>query len=59
MEFNIFPLSCPKHKIEKDLERLFPKKYWRRINDILVRFGRSIGKNRKREDKIIEKINRI
>ncbi len=45
-----------KYKIEKDLENLFPKSYWRRINYILVRFGRSIGKNRKKEDEILEKI---
>ncbi|MEM4648233.1 MAG: endonuclease III [Candidatus Pacearchaeota archaeon] len=28
-------------KIEKDLEALFPKKYWNSINYILVRFGRT------------------
>lgn len=44
------------HKIEKDLEALFPKKYWRSINYVLVRFGRIYGKNRKNEDKILKKI---
>lgn len=46
------------HKIEKDLEKLFPKKYWRSINYIVVRFGRtywSKGK-REKEDEIIKKI---
>lgn len=44
------------HKIEKDLEKLFPKKYWRSINYILVTFGRSIGRSRKREDEILRKL---
>jgi len=43
------------HKIEKDLEQLFPKKYWRSINYICVRFGRS--HTRKQEDEIFEKIS--
>ena len=42
------------HKIEKDLEKLFPKKYWNSINYILVRFGRMY--RTKDEDKILEKI---
>ena len=43
------------HKIEKDLENLFPQKYWRSINYILVRFGRAYwtrGK-RAREDEVL------
>lgn len=44
------------HKIEKDLQTLFPKKYWRSINYILVRFGRIYGKNRKKEAEILSKI---
>jgi endonuclease-3 len=43
-------------KIEKDLEKLFPKKYWREINDTLVRFGKIFGTSRKREDEILDKI---
>ena len=43
-----------RHKIEKDLEKLFPKKYWNSINWILVRFGRA--HRTKDEDKILEKI---
>lgn len=42
-----------KHKIEKDLEKLFPRKYWNSINYILVRFGR---KNRREEDEIFKRI---
>lgn len=45
------------HKIEKDLEKLFPKKYWRSINYIVVRFGRS--HSRKQEDEIFKKIKKI
>ncbi|MBM3233690.1 endonuclease III [Candidatus Pacearchaeota archaeon] len=40
------------HKIEADLQKLFPKIYWRRLNYILVRFGR-IHKTRKKQ---IEKL---
>lgn len=45
------------HKIEKDLEKLFPKKYWNSINYILVRFGRNF--QRKKEDEILKKIKLI
>ncbi len=45
------------HKIEKDLEKLFPKKYWRSINYILVRFGRS--HTRKEEDEIVERLKEM
>ena len=40
-------------KVEKDLEKLFPKKYWIRINDTLVRFGKIHGRSRKKEDLIL------
>jgi len=42
------------HKIEKDLERLFPKKYWGKLNYIVVRFGRNT--KRKQEEEILEKL---
>lgn len=45
------------YKIEKDLELLFPKKYWRSINYICVRFGRS--HTRRKEDEIFKKIKKI
>lgn len=41
-------------KIEKDLEKLFPKKNWIEINDTLVRFGKIHGRSRKKEDEILE-----
>ena len=44
------------HKIEKNLEKLFPKKYWNSINWILVRFGQSVGRSQKRENNILNKI---
>jgi endonuclease III len=44
------------HKVEKDLEELFPKKYWNSINYTLVRFGRSFGRSRRKEDEILERI---
>lgn len=43
-------------KIEEDLIRIFPRKMWGRINPILVRFGRTVGRKRKREDEILEKL---
>jgi len=43
-----------KNKIEKDLEKLFPRKYWNSINWILVRFGRS--HTRRKEDEIFKGI---
>lgn len=42
------------YRIEKDLEKLFPKKYWRSINETLVLFGRSFGRSRRREDLILD-----
>jgi endonuclease III len=47
------------HKIEKDLENLFPKKYWNSLNYILVRFGRIHGRSRRKEDEILKEIKRI
>jgi endonuclease-3 len=46
------------HKIEADLKKLFPKKYWSRINSTLVRFGKTYT-SRKQKDKIIENIRKI
>ncbi|MEJ2723288.1 MAG: endonuclease III [Deltaproteobacteria bacterium] len=34
-------------KIEKDIEKIFPKEQWRRISDILIYHGRAICKARK------------
>ena len=45
------------HKIEKDLEQLFPKRYWCSINYIIVRFGRS--HTHKQEDEIFKRIKKL
>ena len=41
--------------IERDLENIFPKKSWSRINSTLVRFGKTYT-NKKEKDKIIKEI---
>lgn len=45
--------------IEKDLENLFPKKYWGSINYILVTFGQTYGRSRREEDEILEEIKSL
>ena len=45
------------HKIEKDLERLFPRNYWRIINRTLVRFGKTY-QSRKKKDEILDRISK-
>ena len=46
------------HKIEKDLQRLFPQKYWKILNSILVRFGKTYT-SRKKKDEILNEIKRM
>ncbi|MEX2017017.1 MAG: endonuclease III [Candidatus Pacearchaeota archaeon] len=46
------------HKIEIDLKSLFPKKYWNKINDTLVRFGKT-HTSRKEKDEILDEIRKI
>ena len=50
--------SSNPHKIEKELETLFPKKYWSRLNPVAVRFGKTYT-SRKKKDKILKKIKEI
>ncbi len=45
-------------KIEEDLKKLFPKKYWKKINPILVRFGKTYTR-RKEKNEVLEKIKSI
>jgi endonuclease III len=45
-------------KIELDLKKLFPKKYWSKINPILVRFGKTHTSKRKK-DLLLEKIKNL
>ena len=46
------------HKIEKDLEKLFPKKYWKTINPLAVRFGKTFT-SKKQKNKILKEIKNI
>lgn len=46
------------HKIENDLKILFPKKYWNKINPVLVRFGKT-HTSRREKDKLLEEIKKI
>ncbi len=47
--------SKSSEKIESSLKQLFPKRYWKRINPILVRFGKTYI-SRKKKDKLLGKI---
>ena len=46
------------HKVEEELRQLFPKKYWNRINSVLVTFGKT-HTSRKQKDELLEKIKKI
>lgn len=45
-------------KIEQDLKKLFPQKYWKKINPILVRFGKTYT-SRKEKNKLLDEIRRL
>lgn len=45
-------------KIEMDLRQLFPKKQWKKINPILVRFGKTYT-SKKEKDKILGEVGKI
>lgn len=44
-------------KVEGDLKRIFPEKYWGKINWILVRFGQT-HRSRKKKEEILNKIKK-
>lgn len=46
------------NNIEKDLQKIFPRKHWRSLNRIVVRFGQTYT-NRKEKDRILQCIKRI
>ena len=46
------------HKIEKDLQILFPRKYWKILNSILVRFGKTYTSRREKKI-ILEEIRKM
>ncbi len=50
--------SSDPEKIENDLKELFPKKYWKKLNSTLVRFGKTFT-SRKEKDALIEEIKKI
>lgn len=37
-------------KIERDIEKLFPRHYWRRVNAICVHFGKTYTKKREKDE---------
>lgn len=43
--------------VERDLEKLFPKKYWKDLNWILVRFGQTFPSRTKKKE-ILERIRK-
>src|SRR3989344_4505838 len=45
-------------KIERDLQNLFPKRYWERINPTAVRFGKT-HTNRRQKDELLAQIKKI
>ena len=48
--------SNDRNKVEKELEELFPKIYWKTLNPTLVRFGKEYGRSKKQEDEILNRI---
>jgi endonuclease III len=47
------------NKVEQDLLKLFPKRYWNSVNFILVSFGQTVGRSRAREDEALERIGKL
>lgn len=45
-------------KIENDLKRLFPKRYWKKINPTLVRFGKTYT-SKKEKDELLDRIKKL
>jgi endonuclease III len=46
-------------KVEKELEELFPKSYWSKLNPTLVRFGKEYGRSKRQEDEILKSIKKM
>lgn len=42
------------NKIEQDLRKLFPKKYWQKLNQTLVRFGKTHMSRRKKDALLLQ-----
>ncbi len=45
-------------RIEEDLKKIFPRNYWKKINPILVRFGKTYTSRRKKNE-VLEKIKEM
>jgi len=43
--------------VEEDLKKLFPKRYWKKLNPTLVRFGKKYT-SRKEKDKLLDEIKK-
>ncbi|MEK6945909.1 MAG: endonuclease III [Nanoarchaeota archaeon] len=46
------------HKVEEDLKKLFPRKYWSKVNATLVRFGKT-HTSRRQKDKLLKEIKKV
>lgn len=46
------------HKVEADLKKLFPKRYWSKVNPTLVRFGKT-HTSRKNKNELLDQIKRV
>ena len=51
-------ISKNPHKVEADLKKLFPIKYWNKINPTLVRFGKT-HTSRKQKNQLLDEIKKI
>jgi len=50
--------STNQKQVEEDLKNIFPQKYWKTLNDTLVRFGKT-HTSRKKKDLLVEQIKKI
>jgi len=50
--------SHKQEKVEEDLKKRFPRKYWRKLNYILVRFGQSY-RGKKEKDSLLSNIKKL
>ncbi|MBI2628684.1 endonuclease III [Candidatus Pacearchaeota archaeon] len=50
--------SKKNEEIENDLKKIFPKIYWKKINPVLVRFGK-MHTSRKEKRKVLDEVKRI
>jgi len=50
--------SSKPEKIEEDLKKLFPKKYWKKLNLTLVKFGKKYT-SRKEKNSLLDEIKKV